>query len=112
MVGRPPRLVPARTGRHRQLARATLGDVLSNAVDRDGRSFPELALLLGTSHAVVSQWCDDLLDPWPENFDALTEYLGIDLDELGALVIRSQSRRAARTGRAAYRHPSGGRIAN
>ena len=81
------------TGLRLASRRRTLGQVLSAAIRRDDRPLAQVALLLGASRANLVQWCEDLLDPWPENYDALTEYLGIDLDELGALVIRSQIRR-------------------
>lgn len=92
-------------------ARPTLGDVLSAAIQASGRSLAETALMLGTSRANVVQWCGDQCDPWPENFDALTEYLGIDLDELGRLVIRAKVRRAGSGGDDAGGHPSGQRPA-
>jgi len=75
---------------------STLGDALCAAMARDGRPVSEVAVMLGASRANLVGWCSDLLDPGPESFDVLTEYLGIDIDELGRLMIRSKVRRAAR----------------
>jgi len=88
--------------------RLTFGQTLVAAIAADGRPLSEIALLLGASRANLELWCDDLLDPWPENFDVLTEFLGVDMDELGSLVIRSQVRRA--TG--AVRYPQTHQMAN
>ena len=105
-------LPSAVAGRHRARNSWTLGEVLGAAIVEDGRPVAVIAILLGTARANVVQWCNDQLDPWPENFDALTEYLGIDLDGLGILMIRSQIRRAATSGHGALLHPAGRRIAN
>ena len=79
--------------------RPTFGQALVAAIAADGRPVSEIAMLLGASRANVELWCDDVIDPWPENFDALTVYLGIDMDELGSLMIRSQVLRATGAGR-------------
>jgi len=92
--------------------RRTFGQTLDEAIAADGRTVAEVALLLGASRANVELWCDDLVDPWPENFDALTEYLGVDMDELGSLVIRSQVRRATGEAGGPGRYPEAQRIAN
>jgi hypothetical protein len=106
-----PVLTVAAPARGRLTRRPTFGQALRRAMAADSRQVAEVALLLGTSRANIELWCDDLLDPWPENFDALTEYLGIDMDELGSLVIRSQVHRVA--GEAgASRYGTGHRIAN
>ena len=95
-----------------QLQRLTFGQTLLAAIASDGRPVAEIALLLGASRANVELWCDDLLDPWPENFDALTGYLGVDVDELGSLVIRSQVRRATGAVGGAGRYAEPHQIAN
>jgi hypothetical protein len=86
-------------------ARQSLGEALLVSISKHGHTDDDAAALMGTARANVYQWANDLIDPWPENFDALTAYLGVALDTLGVLIIHSQMRRAqlrsqrARTGR-------------
>ncbi len=72
----------------------TLGDELRAVMAANGHSIQDVAGMTGTSRAYVTGWCEDRLDPWPENVDALTEYLDVDVDVLVALVVRAQIRRA------------------
>jgi transcriptional regulator with XRE-family HTH domain len=72
----------------------TLGEALLLSISKHGHTNHEAAAVMGTARANVHQWTRDLIDPWPENYDALTEYLGIELDTLGVLIIHSQMRRA------------------
>ena len=111
-AGARPVLTVAPTGPGRLSRRPTFGQTLRRAIAADGRQVAEVALLLGTSRANVELWCDDLVDPWPENFDALTEYLGIGMDDLGSLMIRSQVYRAAGEAHGTARYGTAQRIAN
>ena len=74
--------------------RWTLGDELRAVMTANGHSIQDVAGMTGTSRAYVTGWCEDRLDPWPENVDALTEYLDVDIDVLVTLVVRAQIRRA------------------
>ena len=64
------------------------------AISERGETLTDAAASMGTARANIDQWTMDLIDPWPENYDALTAYLGVDLDTLGILIIHSQMRRA------------------
>jgi hypothetical protein len=72
----------------------TLGEALVLAMSERGDTHHDAAVSMGTARANVYLWTDDLIDPWPENFDALTEYLGVEIDTLGGFIIHSQMRRA------------------
>ena len=75
-------------------ASQTLGEALLLSLSEHGHTIHDAAESLGTARANVHQWAKDLIDPWPENYDALTAYLGVALDTLGILIIHSQIRRA------------------
>jgi transcriptional regulator with XRE-family HTH domain len=71
----------------------TLGNVLILAMSRQGHTNHDAAVAIGTSRANIQQWANDLLDPWPENYDSLATYLGIEIDALGMFMIRTQVHR-------------------
>jgi hypothetical protein len=77
----------------------TLGKALAVAITAHGHTVEEAARTMGVSRGNIQQWVADLVVPWPENFDALMGYLGVGLDTLGGLVVRTQVRRAE------LRHP-------
>jgi hypothetical protein len=59
-----------------------------------GHTNKDAAAWMVTARANVSQWTKDLIDPLPENYGVLTQYLDVELDALGVLIIYSQMRRA------------------
>ena len=101
------------TGLHADtnVARQTLGEALLLSISERGHTNHDAAVLMGTARANVHQWTMDLIDPLPENYDTLMEYLGVDLDTLGILIIHSQIRRAElrneRTRTGPYAYPIG-----
>jgi len=56
---------------------------------------------MGTARANVDHWTKDLIDPWPEDYEALMAYLDVELDTLGALIIHSHLRRSELRGQRA-----------
>jgi hypothetical protein len=75
-------------------AAQTLGEALLLSISEHGHTNQDAAIWMVTARANVSQWTKDLIDPLPEHYGALTQYLDVELDALGVLIIYSQMRRA------------------
>jgi hypothetical protein len=75
-------------------AAQTLGEALLLSMSEHGHTNKDAAAWMVTARANVSQWTKDLIDPLPENYGVLTQYLDVELDALGVLIIYSQMRRA------------------
>lgn len=75
-------------------AAQTHGEALLLSMSEHGHTNKDAAAWMVTARANVSQWTKDLIDPLPENYGVLTQYLDVELDALGVLIIYSQMRRA------------------
>ena len=75
------------------LDRPTLGQALIDAFTERGHDEVDAAREIATSRGNVRQWALDLSDPSPDYFDALANYLGLNVDEFGGHILRSQIRR-------------------
>jgi len=79
----------------------TLGEALLLSISAHGHTIHDAAALMGTARANVDHWTKDLIDPWPEDYEALMAYLDVELDTLGALIIHSHLRRSELRGQRA-----------
>jgi hypothetical protein len=84
----------ARSNGQPNVAEQTLGDALLLSISAHGHTIPDAAALMGTARANVEHWTKDLIDPWPEDYEALMAYLDVQIDTLGVLIIYSHLRRA------------------
>ena len=73
----------------------TLGDALRARMAKTGDTFMDVDRFIGAASGTPNRWANDLTIPQAEYFDKLMDYLEIDLDRLGALIVRSARRRLA-----------------
>jgi len=74
----------------------TLGDRLDELMWKRDETCEDVALVVGATAAAVGRWAADRLAPEPEQFEAVGRYLGVDVDEVRRLVLRSQMRKVQR----------------
>ena len=73
----------------------TLGDALRARMAENGDTFVDVDRFIGAASGTPNRWANDLTIPQAEHFEKLMDYLEIDLDRLGALIVRSAMRRMA-----------------
>ena len=73
----------------------TLGDALRARMTENGDTFVDVDRFIGAASGTPNRWANDLTIPQAEHFEKLMDYLEIDLDRLGALIVRSAMRRMA-----------------
>ena len=73
----------------------TLGDALRARMAENGDTFVDVDRFIGAASGTPNRWANDLTIPQAEHFEKLMDYLEIDLNRLGALIVRSAMRRMA-----------------
>lgn len=71
--------------------RRSLGDAIRERVGNDTLEAHSLAC--GWDKNQLSRWANGGVEPSPKSYEKLQEFLGVTLDELGALIVETQRRR-------------------
>lgn len=95
-VGLPNKTHPNECIIHDPCAPPTLGDYLTQRIIGNGHTHEEVATELDTIPLKVRWWANDSYAPEPEDFSGLMRYLGVDLNVLKGLILRSQMRHTQR----------------
>ena len=72
----------------------TLGRALRRKKAENGYTYRQLDPILGATANAINRWHEDRSRPTAEHAEALMAYLGVDIDELGALILRGEMLRA------------------
>ena len=68
----------------------TLPAALRAEIEERGITQADAAVLLGASRANLTRWIKNGQAPRPENYEKLCEFLAVDLDRLGSLIIQTE----------------------
>ena len=91
-VSRPHAAAPVSTSAD-LILHPTLGDMLNLKKAESGLTYRQLDSVLGATANAINRWHEDKASPSAPHFAKLMEYLGVDLDGLGGLVLASELRR-------------------
>jgi transcriptional regulator with XRE-family HTH domain len=68
----------------------TLPAALRAEIKSRGITQADAADIIGASKANLTRWIKNGQAPRPENYDSLCEFLGVDMDRLGSLIIQTE----------------------
>ena len=71
-----------------------LGERLAKVMESKGHTQREAAAAIGTTAATVNRWLNDLAEPQAENYESLMNYLDVNLNRLGGLILRASLARS------------------
>ena len=72
----------------------TIGGALRAKKAENGYTYRQLDPILGATANAINRWHEDQSRPSAVHAAALMDYLGVDIDELGALILRGEMLRA------------------
>lgn len=73
-----------------------LGEAIRAKCDRLGTTMSQASMDLGLPPNAMSRWNTGVL-PTPIHYQVLMDFLGVSLDQLGALIVRQQAKRVGLT---------------
>ena len=76
----------------RQKSRKGLGDAIREKVAEQGTTMERASVALGQTNNALSRW-NTGIEPKAEYYELLMDFLGVSLEELGALIVVDQLRR-------------------
>lgn len=71
----------------------SLGDAIRQKVAEKDTTLERASVELGLKPNALSRW-NTGVEPTPENYAVLMKFLGVNLSELGALIVEEQLRRS------------------
>lgn len=77
----------------KRTAHKGLGEALRERVEKDGTTLEKASLDLGLNPNSLSRW-NTGIEPGPQFYGILMDFLGVSLPELGALIVEDQLRRS------------------
>ena len=82
-----------RATKRKEAGRPGLADAIRARLDEDEETLEGASVRLGLKPNTLWRWSSKLIEPTAPFYAVLTDYLGVTLDELGALIVADQLRR-------------------